>query len=394
MKPAWGPCFALLAAAAALTACDHSDPFPTGPRPGDGSFNTVQPIQLTFSTGEDDWPSFSSDGRWISYRFARGSTDRDYCAGILPASGGQRYEEICAWEIDQASRTDDFRALVLLGDDMMAFTRHRSSTGNQAPQEGGLYLAPRGRERDGIQVLPLLATPSGGSDTWTYLIDPVAIGDRELLVLAAKAFIGQRVPFGPVDTVYRGVEFARLDLSTNPAGVTVIAPAPDAVSWQLDEVSGRVYYHRRYYSGPLGGGQAVVVADSIFRFPLAGGAAEVVWGRPTETTAPGELSLGQGMGGFGVGGGRLFVTIWDRRQPAPAGGQVPPPETRTRILEVVAGEPALLRQEFSTAHSIWTRLSVSRNGRYLVAARVTGGTLNADKIQSGARDLFLFPLGS
>lgn len=391
MSPLRSRC-SLLLASLALAACDHSPPFPTGPLPGDGSFDQVEPIRLTFSTGDDDWPVFSADGRRISYRFARGSNDRDFCAGLLPSEGGQRLEEVCAWEVDQSTRTDDFRGLVFLGEDRMAFTRHRSATGNQAPQEGALYVGPRGMEREAVAVLPLLGRPAGATDIWTYLIDPIAIADEELLVLAAKAFIGQRVPFGVTDTVYQGVEIARINLATNPATVTVIAPATDAVSWQLDEASGRIYYHRRYYSAPPGSGTSLVVADTVFRIPLAGGTAEAVWGRAPVPNAPGELNLGQGMGGFGVGGGRLFVSVWDRRQPPASGGVVPPPETRSRLLEVVAGEEQLVRVDFSPSQSTWTRLSVSRDGRTLVAGKVTGGTLGDDKTLMGQRDLYLFEL--
>jgi hypothetical protein len=242
-----------------------------------------------------------------------------------------------------------------------------------------------------MEVLTLLARPAGASDVWTYLLDPIATGDNELTVLAARAFIGQRVAFGPVDTVYQGVEFARIDLATTPATVTSIAPAPDAVSWQLDENTGRIYYHRRYYSAPPGSGGSIVVADTVFRIPAGGGQAEAVWGR-SPVTFPGILA--QGMGGFGVGGGRLFVSVWDQRQPPASGNVIPPPETQTRILEIVDGEAITLRSELSNSQTIWTQLSVSRDGRYLVAARVTGGSFSSDKTQGGSRDLFLFPIGS
>lgn len=375
MKPAWSP--VLAACAISLAACDHSDPFPTGPWQGDGSFDLVEPIRLTFSTGDDGWPAFSADGRWISYRFARGSSDRDFCAGLLPVDGGQRLEEICAWEIDEDDRSDDFRALVLVGDDRMAFTRHSSGKGNQSPSTAGLYLAPLAREREGVKVLDLLARPNGASDSWAYLIDPVWVGGDELLVLAAKAFIGQVVAFGPVDTVYQGVELARIDVSTSPATITPVAPAPDAVSWARDPSAGMLYYHRPYYSAPPGSGAFSIVADTIFRVPAGGGAAEAVYGR---AAIPG--SIDEGMDGFAVLDGRLVVALHDTRPIAPAPGQPPPPpETRSRLLRIEGdGSETTLNIRITSNGSRWTRLSASSDGRHLVAA----------SILAGQRDLYLF----
>src|SRR5690606_15080704 len=123
--------------AAGVAACSHSEPFPTDPSLVEGPFNSTPPIRLTFSVEEDGWPSVSGD--FLSYRFERGSSDRDFCAGVLPARGGQRVAEICAWQQGELGRSDDFRSLVLLADNRMAFTWHSSGTGNQSPQGGALY---------------------------------------------------------------------------------------------------------------------------------------------------------------------------------------------------------------------------------------------------------------
>lgn len=363
--------FAPLLACLAILGCDHSDPFPTGPSTGGGPFDQIEPIRLTFSTGDDAWPVFSADGGWISYRFARGSHDRDFCAGLLPAGGGQRFEEICAWEADEATRSDDVRSLVLVGQAGMAFTRHASGTGNQAPQEAGLYLAPLGVERDARKVLELFTRPTGASDTWAYLIDPVQTGDNELTVLASNAFIGQVIAFGPVDTIYQGVELARIDLATTPATVTSIAPAPDAVAWARDAADGTLYYHRRYYSAPPGSGPSSVVADTIFRVPAGGGAAESIYGRPA---IPG--SIAEGLEGFAVAAGAVYLSVFDTRMIAGAA-----PETRSRILRIGDdGELATISTRVANDGSRWTRLGGSSSGGELVAGSILGGQ----------RDLYLF----
>jgi hypothetical protein len=374
MKQAW--VVLSTTAVIAVAGCNHSPPFPTGPFVGDGSFDQVEPIRLTFSPGVDHWPSFSDDGRWISYRFARGTFDRDYCAGLLPAEGGQRFEEICAWELGEDNRSDDFRALTRVGDDRMAFTRHSSGIGNASPSDAGLYLGPLSGEREAVKVLALFTRPAGASGVWAYLIDPVWTGGEELLVLASNVFIGQTVAFGPIDTVYQGVEIARINLGGNSATVTPVAPAIDAVAWARDQTTGQLYYHRRYYSAPPGSGPTNVVADTVFRVAASGGTAEVVYGRPA---VPG--SIAEGMDGFTLLDGRLMLSLYDMRQPA--GVPSPPPETRSRLLRIEGdGTVTTVNTMLTSNGSRWTRLSASADGRHLVAERIL----------AGQRDLYLFDI--
>ncbi|MEO8478882.1 MAG: hypothetical protein ABI542_04555, partial [Gemmatimonadota bacterium] len=130
--------FAMLALAA-VGACSHSDSFPTIPARPAGPFGSESPTRLTFNLGDDGFPAIASPGL-LSYRYRRGTPDRDFCAGVMPAGGGPRIAEVCAWEADDASRSDQFGAAVLLGDGRFLWTRHESGTGNQAAQEGGLFL--------------------------------------------------------------------------------------------------------------------------------------------------------------------------------------------------------------------------------------------------------------
>ncbi len=375
-----------------LGACDHSDPFLTGARTGDGAFDAVVPIRLTYSTADDGWPTISPDGAWLSYRYARGTADRDFCAGILPANGGQRLASLCAWEQDDRNRSDDFRSVVLLDDHTVAYTRSTSGTGSASPTAAALYVADLDAPRDARAVLSLLARPAGGGGLYRYLLDPVREDSHTLLALAADAVFGPRVQFGPVDTTYLGIEIVRIDVSTTPATVTPVAPATAAVAWALDRSTGRLYYQVPTYSAPPGSGAFRVVADTIWRVPLAGGNREVAWGRPelalTDTTI-----LAEGMGGFAVAMGRLFATPWDRRQPGtPPGQPVPPPETRSRLVEITAAGEVTLDTRISIAPSLWTRLSASPDGRSLVAGSVVGSTLSGTLMLGGQLDLYRIPL--
>ncbi len=372
MKPAWLPS---LAALLVLAACSHSDPFPTGPQLGDGSFDQVEPVRLTFSTGDDGWPTVSADSRWLSYRYSRGSNDRDFCAGILPLRGGQRLASLCAWETNDGARSDDFRSAVLLDDQTVAYTRHSAGTGNQSPQEAGLYVAQLNATRDARQVLPLLGRPAGASANYTYLLDPVREDDHTILALATGAYIGPKVAFGPVDTTYLGIEVSRIDVSTTPATVTPVVATPNAVAWALDRSTQMVYFHRRYYSDPPGSGAFSVVADTIFRAPLAGGEVQVVYGRPHVAG-----SIDEGLDGFAVVNGRLFVSQHSTRTlPPPQNGV----ETRSDVGEVqLDGSLDPLNTRLTNTGSLWARLSASPDGHTLVAA----------SLLAGQRDLYRFDI--
>jgi hypothetical protein len=372
MKPAWSH---FLVSLMVLTACSHSDPFPTGPQLGDGSYDQIEPIRLTFSPGDDGWPTVSADGQWISYRYARGTADRDFCAGLLPIAGGQRLASLCAWETNDVSRSDDFRSAVLLDDQTVAYTRYSSGTGNQSPQEAGLYVAPLDALRDAREVLPLLGRPAGGSDNYLYLLGPVREDDHTILVLATKAYIGPKYANGPVDTTYRGVEISRIDVATTPAGVTPVAPATDAVGWAFDPSTRMAYFRRPTYSAQPGSGSFAVVADTIFRVSLAGGTPEAVFGR-----APVAGEYEGALDGFAVVEGRLFVSQHSTRiLPSPPGGF----ETRSEVGEVQPDgslDPLNIRLTLNGA--LWTRLAASPDGHSLVAASVL----------LGQRDLYRFDL--
>jgi hypothetical protein len=263
----------------------------------------------------------------------------------------------------------------------MVFTWHSSATGNQSPQDGGLYIGTTGREREATRILDLLARPAGASDNWTYLIDPVLIGENELLTLASSAFFGQTVAFGPVDTVYQGVEIARIDLSTTPASVTSVVQAHDAVGWTLDQDAGLLYFHRRYYSAPPGSGPSGIVADTVFQVPLVGGTPVAIYGRPP--LAPGLIEAG--MSGFAVLNGRLFVSLFTVRPvPPPPELPVPPPETESFIVEVRNGQAVNFSYPLSSrTGNRWGRLTASADGEHLIAESRIAGSKDLQLLEVG-----------
>ncbi|MFN8654619.1 MAG: hypothetical protein U0133_22150 [Gemmatimonadales bacterium] len=69
--------------------CAHSEPFadPAHP-PLDRPFQDAQPLQLTYSIGLDEWPSWSPDERRVYYGAQDPANERDACLASLPATGG------------------------------------------------------------------------------------------------------------------------------------------------------------------------------------------------------------------------------------------------------------------------------------------------------------------
>ncbi len=363
---------AVLLGAFATGACSHSESFPTIPDRTAGPFGTETPTRLTFNPGDDGFPAIASPGL-LSYRYRRGTPDRDFCAGVMPAGGGPRIAEVCAWEADDASRSDQFGAAVLLDDGRFLWTRHESGTGNQAAQEGGLFLGPAQSPRTAVRILALLGRPAGASARWDLLVDPVQTGPNEITALAAQWYISPTIlPRGPIDTVILGIEIARIDVSTMPAVVTVLAPAPDAIAWSRDAATGELYYTRPTYLAASLDSLYQPIADTVFRATSGGGTP--VWGRPE---MPGQVS-GR-VEGLAVGGGRIFVAYrWAEFVLTPGG---PPPrlQTTSRIAEITNGVEATARAtRIGFTRDRWGRLAITQDGSALIA----------ESILSTGRDLY------
>lgn len=353
--------------AACLAACSHSETFLPTPPESDGPFDPAPPIRLTYNGTDDFAPVVSAPGE-MSYLYRRGTSDRDICAGILPIAGGHRLIDICAWGDDDLHRADRMAGAVLLDDNQVAWTWHRGGIGNQAPSLGGLYVAPRNEPHRITEKLALLGRPAGATDRWDVLISPRRTGPREITALAAQWYISPTVQFGPVDTVYLGVELARIDLSTTPATITVLAPAPDAVDWTIDAADGSLYYHRPFYAPPTEQRLYAVAADTIYR--VTGGGATPVWGRaPIPGAADARLT------GFAVSNGRLFVAEYHQVViVAPGGTRV---ERGSTIAEVTGGTSSELVRRIDGGE--WGPLTIGPDGHHLIA----------ESNAPGGRDLYL-----
>ncbi len=371
----------MIGAVVLSVGCAHSTPCCDAITGSEGPFAAAEPTRLTFAAGANRWPAFSWDDRSISYRYQRGTGDRDLCAGLLPARGGQRIGDACAGELTEAGRTDVFMSLTPLVGDVVAFTRHSSTLGAVAPQAGGLYVGRLGAIGEARLVMPLLTTPPGGSVRYDFLMSPARTGPDQIIALAGQFIVGARVEFGPIDTVFHGKEIVKIDLDGTIAAITPLSSAEGAVAWAFDPASGFVYFHRPSYAAPTESAIYQVIADTIFRVSVAGGPSEAIWGRPS--TVPFNGRTNEAIDGLGAGGGRVFISM-HRDRPVP-----PPPanptgtETRSTLAEITPGgatrEFAILTAP-TGSQLLWGRLAVSSDGDHLVAERREGGV----------NDLYLF----
>lgn len=348
-----------------LLGCDHSPSMGSIPDRPVGTFAPGPYSRLTFNSGDDIFPAISSPGL-LSYQFRRGTLDTDLCAGILPTEGGERRAQVCAWEPDDDRYADSFGAAVLLDQNRLLWTRHRSRVGVWTAQEAGLYLGSADDPRSAKQILQLLVHPLNGTARWDALVDPVQTGPNEITALAAQWYVGRHTRLGVVDTVILGVEIVKIDVSTTPATISRIGPAPDAIGWAVDPTAKEYYYLRPSYAPPTEESVYRVIADSVFRVGPLGGTA--IWGRrqsPTETAG--------GTEGIAVGGGRVLVSVWQSEPvPVPPPG-VPPIHTTTRILALFnATDPIPIAERISTDGTHWGRLASDSAGRVLIVESIEG----------------------
>lgn len=346
---------------ALLLGCGHSEPFASPATGSDVPFGDSSPYQLTFNPGDDEHPAVSNPGE-LSYQFQRGTPDRDFCAAILPTSGGSRTVELCAHGDDDPTRSDLFANLVRLGDGNLVWTHHWGATGNQSPQSGGLYLGGKIPTDSAIRVLQLLARPAGASARWDQLVDPIRTGPAELTVLAVQWIIGPLVQYGPDDTLTQGVEIVRIDLATNPATVTPITPAPEAFGWARDPMDGAIYFGRQSWV-VTATGRYRTFRDTVFAATIEGG--QPVW----SWSAGNEYDIGR-LDGFTAVNGRLFIARQSTSfVPGPTG---PVAHTISLIAEVVGGIEQNPISVIDNGPSIyWGQLAATSDGQALIAELVS-----------------------
>jgi hypothetical protein len=385
--------------ALASAACGHSEPFVSSPHETTGSFVGGTPLQLTYSPLSDYEPAFSVDGQWITYQFERGTPDRDRCVAILPAAGGTRRGELCPWALGQATRAEGLAAAVLFPDERLFFAFHSGLPINLTSNQAGLYLAPADSVAGATKVLDLLGRPPGATEVWSQVMDPVALGPDEVVLLAGRRHLvnsdacsaPECVPARPRDrdrtpirdTIPLGRELAWLHLTASGVTVTRTRPVPEAIAWSIDTAAGLVTLVTQAVATDPDDGQYFheSVADSVWSQPIDGGPLGLRY-----ATDPAHLVRRmERIHGVATGFGRLFLSrSWRRPADMPQGTAPVPVGTplQSDIIEVLSdGTVRIVAPAVSWR---WGALRLSPDGRSLLA----------EALERTSSDIYLIRLDS
>lgn len=363
-----------------LGGCDHSEPFTGTSHGNDGPFSAVEPVRLTYSPQSDLEPAFSADGRWVLY-VAERPGDQDRCLNVIPAGGGTWTHQLCAWELDQGTRKDGLAAPAMRSDGKLLFTRHSGSPIGITSQQMSLHLGHPDSVAASRLLMPLGERPAGATATWDDLLDPVWIGDDEVLALAVRRFL-VNVPCNRSsgycpwdderthdrDTIPLGVEIARLRVSETAVTVEQTIPAFEAIAWAHDASTDEVHYIVQRARPDDVDVYHEAFADTLFTVPLSGGAAT-----PRLGTVGPLFSPMVRLHGVAAGGGRLYLSrSWNESGPDGSGRFPQGTSVRSEISEVMPD--GTLRPIAFAPTTRWGRIRLSPDGRHLLAEAIARTT--------------------
>jgi hypothetical protein len=247
-----------------VTACAHPDAFPSGD-PGDtGPFPGPAPVRLTFNAGQDRTPAWYPDGSGLLYVYdqpARG--DLDFCLGLLPPAGGTRQAERCPTNDFAGDSVDAREWPAASAEGRLAWVEQQGRVGLRAPAHGAIRLGgwDPGRPGTVVRTLPYLAPSGTVHVTATHL---AWLGDDSLVYVGADLLYSRACSTCKVDTLVVGREIVTLDLSTDPATITIVPGTTGATAvWPLPATGALVY---------------TLAGDSrVFRRQLATAVVDTVW---------------------------------------------------------------------------------------------------------------------
>jgi hypothetical protein len=278
-------------AALLLLGCSHSDPSGPFVPAEEGPLTDDVPARLTYSPGTDVWPNYSQDGNRLIYTYERGTADHDRCLGVLPSRGGQRVAEVCATGTGQNQLRDGFEHGALSNTGWLAYTKHSGNIGGPSVTQSALYVAPLDSLAGIRKVFDLGGIAPGAQNSWDYLLHPVWISDTELAFMGTRVEYIPPAPFADPDTVYFGLDIAKVRIDGGSPQVTVLASLNGADAMAYDPSAARFVFLR---------------GDSLFTVPVTGGSATFYATLP-ET----ENEFGRGITGVAAGGGKIWIT-WIR----------------------------------------------------------------------------------
>lgn len=232
--------FGLVLTVAFLMGCEHDTGFSSRYLPDEIPPGTVDPLRLTLSPGEDQFPSWTPDGTGILYSFVD-PTSGDRCLGRMPAGGGQVSAYHCSLGDPANDSLDQAIEPMMRDDGQVAWIELHSAPELQIHHGGGLFVGPFSNTSPGRRVwhFPYLAVTG-----------TIHLGATNLRWLSHNrlSYIGidyliRAVCFGcKPDTVVIARDAMLLDISgTNPVPVAIPGMAEATSIWPTADSSGLYY---------------------------------------------------------------------------------------------------------------------------------------------------------
>ena len=217
-------------------ACTHTDPFTSGNTALGGPRDPTPPVRLTYNAGRDLTPAWgSASGGW-AYAFEAGTTDRDICLGMLPASGGTRLYEKCDPRDPNHQLQDVMLDPAESPTGRVAWVETHMMPGLYPPVRASLRVGSWAATDTGSLVRPLPYFAPGGA-TYATQHHLTWLGRDTLVVVAAGVAYSQPggCSFCKLDTLLLDPEIVLYDLSQTPVTEAVLDGTRGATSVRASE---------------------------------------------------------------------------------------------------------------------------------------------------------------
>lgn len=246
-----------------LCACNHGAPFTSESQSNGTPFAPAEPLQLTFSTGEDQYPTWHPNGQSILYSYVDPVTS-DRCLSLLPMSGGQSAANRCPTADPRNDSLDVMVEPAIRGDGRIAWVEEQNVPDRGVPDRGAVQVGTLDSREHPLAVvrLPYLATTGSVHLTAAYL----RWLPQERLAYVGTDLLIRAICFGcRNDTIVIGREIMLVDATTAFATPVPLQGTAEATSvWPTADSAG-VYYtlagDTRVWMRPLAGGQPEIVHD-------------------------------------------------------------------------------------------------------------------------------------